>query len=264
MNVGNFLSDHQVHLFKKNGFVNAGPLISKYNADQLCNEILRIIDRKEDQTHPQPIMINNISSDDETPIWQIINTWQSSRFFYKILKLPLLKKFIKKLTGKSDFRIWHDQVQYKPSHIGGRLSWHQDLPKWPVMQGGRQLTAWIALDDAGPQNGCMFMVPGSHLKGNQNDWLHQHDGSWQLGYHEAFNGEPTQIMCPVQKGHVHFHDSLTWHSSGPNLSGKPRRAIAFHFMDTETRFNSYGDHLMKKYISSSHGDPIQGQPFFFI
>ena len=33
------LSEHQVYLFERNGFVNAGPLISEAEADQLANEI---------------------------------------------------------------------------------------------------------------------------------------------------------------------------------------------------------------------------------
>ena len=255
------LSDHQVYLYKQNGFVNAGPLISEAEATELADEILSVVDHREDQTRPQPIRVANLSREDQRPIWQIVNIWQASEAFKQLLKNAKLKYYISKLTGKSDFKIWHDQVQYKPSHVGGRLSWHQDLPKWPVMKGGTQLTAWVALDDAGPQNGCMVMVPGSHLRGNQNEWLHQHDGGWQLGHNESFKSEPTQVLCPVQKGHVHFHDSLTWHSSGPNLSGQPRRAIAMHFMDSETLFNSRGDHIMKEYIASADGQPIQGNPF---
>ena len=80
MNVGNLLSDHQIHLFKKNGFVNAGPLISRKFADQLCNEILEIIDRKEYQTYPQPIKITNISNDEKTSIWQIVKFVDICRF----------------------------------------------------------------------------------------------------------------------------------------------------------------------------------------
>ena len=255
------LSEHQAYLFERNGFVNAGPLISEAEADQLADEILTIIELREDPNSPQPIKVANLSSEADKPIWQIVNIWQASEVFNQLLKNAKLKYYISKLTGKSDFKIWHDQVQYKPSHVGGRLSWHQDLPKWPVMKGGTQLTAWVALDDAGPQNGCMVMVPGSHLRGNQNKWLHQYDGSWQLGHNESFKSEPTQVLCPVQKGHVHFHDSLTWHSSGPNLSGQPRRAIAMHFIDSETLFNSQGDHIMKEHITSEDGKPIQGNLF---
>ena len=123
------LSDHQVYLYKQNGFVNAGPLISEAEATELADEILSVVDHREDQTRPQPIRVANLSREDQRPIWQIVNIWQASEAFKKLLKNAKLKYYISKLTGKSDFKIWHDQVQYKPSHVGGRLSWHQDLPK---------------------------------------------------------------------------------------------------------------------------------------
>jgi ectoine hydroxylase-related dioxygenase (phytanoyl-CoA dioxygenase family) len=68
-------------------------------------------------------------------------------------------------------------------------------------------------------------------------------------------------MCPVKKGHVHFHHSLTWHGSGQNHSLRPRRAIAIHFMTERTTFDAAGDHIMKKYISIPHGAPITGDVF---
>ena len=46
------LSEHQVYLFKQNGFVNAGPLISEAAANELANEILSIVDHREDRTRP--------------------------------------------------------------------------------------------------------------------------------------------------------------------------------------------------------------------
>ena len=101
-------------MFERNGFVNAGPLISEAEADQLANEILTIIERREDSNFPQPLRIANLSREAEKPIWQIVNIWQASEAFSQLLKNAKLKHYISKLTGKSDFRIWHDQVQYKP------------------------------------------------------------------------------------------------------------------------------------------------------
>ena len=59
------LSEHQVYLFERNGFVNAGPLISEAEADQLANEILTIIERREDSNFPQPLRIANLSREAE-------------------------------------------------------------------------------------------------------------------------------------------------------------------------------------------------------
>jgi ectoine hydroxylase-related dioxygenase (phytanoyl-CoA dioxygenase family) len=68
-------------------------------------------------------------------------------------------------------------------------------------------------------------------------------------------------MCPVRKGHVHFHHSLTWHGSGTNHSSRPRRAIGIHFMTEHTTYDARGSHLMKAFISVPDGAQIQGDAF---
>ena len=71
------LSEHQVYLFERNGFVNAGPLISEAEADQLANEILTIIERREDSNFPQPLRIANRSRNrlDNNPASVLVNTF---------------------------------------------------------------------------------------------------------------------------------------------------------------------------------------------
>ena len=66
------------------------------------------------------------------------------------------------MTGADDLMVWHDQIQYKPPGYGGVTSWHQDAPLWPIIRPMTPVSAWIALDDAEEENGCMWMVPGSH------------------------------------------------------------------------------------------------------
>lgn len=43
------------------------------------------------------------------------------------------------------------------------VAWHQDLTHWPL-EPMINVTAWLALDPARAQNGCVQVVPGSHMK----------------------------------------------------------------------------------------------------
>src|SRR5207248_1136185 len=121
-------------------------------------------------------------------------------------------------------------IQYKPAAIGGVNMWHQDSPYWPILTPKDvQLTAWVALDDADAENGCMSMVPGSHRWGDRISALHALKDFNAMP--ELFEGKKLEVrLCPVEKGAVHFHHPLTWHGSQANTSGRPRRAIALHFM----------------------------------
>ena len=65
----------------------------------------------------------------------------------------------------------------------------------------------------------------------------------------------TTRPCPVQRGEVHFHHSLTWHGSPFNQSDRPRQALAIHYMTSEAVFTGR-DHVMRQFISLDVGQPM--------
>lgn len=254
------LTDEQVAQFHKNGFLNGGPLLSDAEVDELRAEITRVIDERDRDDVPQPVLLRNLSGDENAPVWQIVNIWQASRPFKKLIAQPRIVEEIAQLTGASELRIWHDQIQYKPAQIGGVNMWHQDAPLWPIIEPMTEVSAWVALDDVDVDNGCMSMVPGSHTWGDHMDFLRD------LPNYEAmpaeFEGRKVEIVrCPVKKGEVHYHHALTWHGSHANTSGRPRRAIALHYMTGETRYVASGQHAMKPYVEVADGEILRGQTF---
>ena len=160
------------------------------------------------------------------------------------------------LTGARELRVWHDQIQYKPPRTGGTTHWHQDAPAWPVITPDVQVTAWVALDDVDLDNGCMWMVPGSHRWGTVSLPDPGEDLPATHGGHDV-QAEPR----PVRAGHVHYHHCLTWHASFPNRSDGPRRAIAIHYMPEQTRYVQAGEHPMKPFVRVADGAQLTGDAF---
>ena len=68
-------------------------------------------------------------------------------------------------------------------------------------------------------------------------------------------------FCPVLKGYVHYHHSLTWHGSHDNTSQSPRRAIAVHYMTGETLYDESGNHVMKPFVTVNDGEKLAGDSF---
>lgn len=255
------LTAEQVEQYRRSGFVNGGPVLDEATVEALQREVLRVIDERENAAVAQPVLLRNLSNDDAHPIWQIVNIWQASPAFKALATNPQVLEMAAQLSGATQLRVWHDQIQYKPKEHGGRLHWHQDSPLWPTLQPkDAQITAWIALDDAEADNGCMFMVPGSHRWGNRQAEIGKLPDGKDLP--ETFDGHPVHlIMCPVKKGHVHFHHSLTWHGSGTNHSSRPRRAIGIHLMTEKTTYDAGGEHVMQPFIHVDDGAPLQGDAF---
>lgn len=261
------LTQQQVEAFARDGFGIGSHFLSDGEVEELRGEIERVIRDSGKPGVPQPVICRNMSGDANAQVWQIVNIWEASDAFRRLLNHPVLAEELAQLADAEELRVWHDQVQYKPAAKGGVNWWHQDSIYWPPLQPkDAQLTAWVALDDVDPENGCMSMVPGSQRWGDQMDYLHRMQRELGikafLDLPREFNGQPIEVRpCPVRKGQVHFHHALTWHGSQANASGRPRRAVAIHVMNERTWLDPKGDHPMKPFVESAPGEPIRGAKF---
>jgi len=255
------LTTEQLEQYRRSGFVNGGPLLDEATVETLQREVLRVIDDRNNPAAAQPVMLRDLSTQAGLEVWQIINIWEASPAFRALANHPHLLKMAAQLGDAQQLRIWHDQIIYKPKEAGGVLHWHQDSPLWNLLQPkDQQVTAWVALDDAEADNGCMYMVPGSHRWGDKIKELSDLREQGQLP--ERFEGHDVHvIMCPVKKGQVHFHHPLMWHGSGTNYSSRPRRAVAIHFMTEKVVYDDRGTHPMKPFVKVAVGAMLEGDSF---
>jgi len=257
------LTESQIAQFKRDGFINGGAVLTEAEVEVLRNELERVMAEKDDETKAQPAKIANVKmgDDDSLPVWQVVNIWMASQPYKDLIAHPEITKGLAQLTEATKLRIWHDQIQYKPAEVGGVNMWHQDAPLWPILAPMTEVTAWVALDDVDEENGCMSMVPGSHLWGDHFDGFLRSLESYEA-MPDTFEGHAVKVVrCPVKKGEVHYHHALVWHGSHANTSGRPRRAIALHYMTQETRYVASGEHGMKRYVTVADGELLQGEAF---
>lgn len=255
------LNPERVAAFHRDGFVLGDQVLSDGEVEELRQELDRVIDNYQDDTKPQPVRIANLGGDEQAPVWQIVNMWQASQPFRLLTHHPKIVAEVAQLLSAQELRVWHDQVQYKPSGTGGITGWHQDSPAWPnIAPKTTQISSWVALDDVDESNGCMSMVVGSHKWGVVR-------GVFPHGRHfdqmpDEFEGIKLEVrLCPVKKGYVHYHHALTWHGSHANDSGRKRRAIANHYMTEKTVYDETGGHIMKPFVTVNHGEKLVGEIF---
>lgn len=264
------LTTEQIDQFNAEGYLNAGPCLSDDEVEELREELARVIADRGRADVAQPAMLHEVDfarsyaeAGTERPggtIWQIVNIWMASPPYRRLLEHPKITEEIAQLTGAGTLRVWHDQIQYKPAETGGVNMWHQDAPLWPVLAPMTEVSAWVALDDVDEANGCMSMVPGSHRWGNQISFLQSLPGFEAIP--DTFEGHEVRVVRrPVRKGEVHYHHALTWHGSHANTSGRPRRAIAIHYMPEGTRFVASGQHPIKHLIQVEDGALMEGEAF---
>ena len=59
--------------------------------------------------------------------------------------------------------LFPEQRVHKPARHGAATPWHQDEAYWDRLS-YYAVGSWLPLDDVFPENGCMWFLPGSHLK----------------------------------------------------------------------------------------------------
>lgn len=262
------LTERQVAAYQRDGYLDGGPLLTVAEVEELRTELDRVIADRARTDTVQPEHIADISHDPASTVWQVVNIWQASPAFARLLRHPRLAGMLRQLAGADGtvLRLWHDQIQYKPAGHGGINWWHQDSPYWPAL-GPKDslLTAWIALDEVSLDNGCMSMVPGSHRWGDAISHLHacrERCGDFWRSLGEEYEGRTVHIVPrTVPLGGVSFHHALTWHGSHENRSSRPRRAIAIHAMTARTVHEPKGPHLMCRHITAAPGQPVSGPKF---
>jgi ectoine hydroxylase-related dioxygenase (phytanoyl-CoA dioxygenase family) len=147
---------------------------------------------------------------------------------------PRLGEVAATLAGVDGIRIWHDQALYKPP-FGNPTAWHLDNPYWSFSSPDA-LSLWVALDDATLGNGCLWYLPGTHrLTRTDNVGIGQNMGALLAAYPEWRGIEP--VACPCPAGSAVFHNGLTAHGAGANMTNKPRRAMTCAYMPDGATFN---------------------------
>lgn len=151
-----------------------------------------------------------------------------------LARSPALVGLVEQLIGPG-VSVYFSQIFFKPPEGGGPKPAHQDNFYFGPNDPEGVVTAWIALDDATLENGCLYFGEGSNLG--------------PVYTHEAPPGEPYNLQlpqaildrqpmspAPVACGGVSFHHGNTFHQSAPNLSAKWRRACALHYVNAGTFF----------------------------
>jgi phytanoyl-CoA hydroxylase len=169
---------------------------------------------------------------------------------------------VEAFTGP-DIASIHTMLVNKPPGVDGRHPLHQDLLYFPFRPADRIVASWTALERCTRENGCLAVVPGSHLGG-----LRPHENPrWEylnLGYFGAreVGAHEGRVHLEMEAGDTVFFHPLLLHGSGRNRSQGFRRAISAHYASARCRFLDDGlPHGGRPYVlvrGRAHRDGILG------
>ena len=131
--------------------------------------------------------------------------------------------------------VYFSQIFFKPPEGGGPKPAHQDNFYFGPTDIEGVVTAWIALDDATLENGCLYFGDGTNL-GPVYPHFAPEGEPFNLQLTAAVLEKQPMAPAPVRKGGVSFHHGNTFHQSGANHSPWWRRACALHYVRNDVEF----------------------------
>jgi phytanoyl-CoA hydroxylase len=134
---------------------------------------------------------------------------------------PFFRDLTHDLLGP-DVRLYWDQAVYKKPGAASPFPWHQDNG-YTFVEPQQYLTCWVALTDAGEDNGCLWVQPGGHVHGTL---LHR---LTPLGHVCFETSPPGAIPLPARAGTVVVMSAITPHCTGPNRTTATRKAYIIQY-----------------------------------
>ena len=78
----------------------------------------------------------------------------------ELVRMPAILDAVEGVLGP-EILVWTSSMFSKKPASRDFVSWHQDIAYWGL-EPPDIVTAWVALTDSSPDNGCMRVVPGTH------------------------------------------------------------------------------------------------------
>lgn len=154
------------------------------------------------------------------------------KFVWELASHPVVLEHVKSILGPDVLLLaTHFFCKY-PAQGDTFVAWHQDVTYWGL-EPPFAITAWLAIDDADRENGCMRVIPASHSLG-----ILDHDTSAREGNLLSSNQEIPDSMInaasavdlELKAGQMSLHHGQLIHGSNPNRSQRRRCGLTVRFV----------------------------------
>ncbi len=247
------VTEEQVTFYEENGYIQLHNVLTAEEVAVLRAAVdVAVEDRKRLQQNWGPRSDEGYAK----VFLQMVNVWERYPAIEEYVMSRRVGGIARQLTRAPFVRLWHDQALIKFPKDSKATAWHQDKVYWPMKENGA-LSCWMALDDVTVDNGCMSFLPGSHKLGPLDPIDLGAAGDADLlellpiGQREGVR----PAVMEMKAGSCTFHNGLTFHYAGPNVTDGPRRAMVTIFMPAGTHF------VTQEHIVGDRGKLTEGEEF---
>jgi phytanoyl-CoA hydroxylase len=158
--------------------------------------------------------------------------------------------------GLVEPQLWQSMLIFKPPGIGGEVKWHQDASFFDTTP-STVTGFWFALEDATPDNGCLWVQPGGHRSPLRERFVREGDSVRMetldaMPWPDSAAAGTDAIAVPAAAGTLVCFSGLLPHWSAPNRSARSRQAYTLHATDGRA---AYAPH---NWLRRSAALPLRG------
>jgi hypothetical protein len=145
---------------------------------------------------------------------------------------------VEPLTGP-DIALWSSHFISKDPFTGRATPWHEDSAYWE----GRFdrydsiVTIWLALENpSNRDNGCMRVIPGTHLQGGFSDNYVPTDMTEQTFHAQIADvDEEKAVYFELARGEFSMHDGRIVHGAKANTSATRRTGYTMRYFPSSVK-----------------------------
>lgn len=160
----------------------------------------------------------------------LLFTWAA-----ELIRHPAVLDAVEDVLGP-DLLVWSSSFFVKEARDPSYVSWHQDATYWGLSHPD-VVTAWLALSVSDVPNGCMRVIPGSHVMDQipHRDTFAEHNllTRGQEVAVEVDEREAVDVL--LEPGQFSLHHVRIVHGSEPNRADYRRIGYAIRYLPTYVR-----------------------------
>ncbi len=237
IDVPKIISDEQIQSFIQDGYLVVPDLLSLDEVEELRQDTITLAKGGYpcDSLKPLP---DNIS--DDAAVSRILCIHQPhfvSPIIQAYVKHPKICGILSQITA-AHLPYWDGSVKcmqsmlfVKPPDFQGQ-AWHQDEFYIPTRD--RSLIgAWTAMDDATIENGCLWVLPGSHRRGYlYPQRYHENPDEFDFAWESYGFDDADEVPVEVTTGTLVFFNGYLLHRSRKNRGDTYRRVLVNHYCNS--------------------------------
>ncbi|KAG0724155.1 Phytanoyl-CoA dioxygenase, peroxisomal [Chionoecetes opilio] len=270
------LNHAQRAFYEENGFLVIPKLVQGDKIDAWRERFLDLVEGRSDtggMTKMKDISLKGVKEVSGERVVNKIQDFVWDDILSEHCQLPQVLDYVECFTGPNIMAM-HTMLINKPPDPGTRTSrhpMHQDLHYFPFRKREKAVfddcfkkshnnnlksrplrraylafvrrpanhivCAWTAMENVNTENGCLFVLPGSH-KGV----LEPHEyPEWEKGVNKMYHGvrgydAVPKTLLPMEKGDTVFFHPILLHGSGDNRTQRFRKAISCHYAASECAY----------------------------